>query len=84
MMTQKPDFLPVALAVVLLGFVTVYLRSRQRQQQLPGYISHKEDVGALMKSAAMEKRAPWEVFDMLAKKYGSLRQFPRSILLLPF
>ena len=61
-----------AFACITAAFATVFLRSWQRQShaRLPGYIGDKEDVGAILKSAAIAKQGPWEVFDQLAKKYG--------------
>ncbi|KAF9066358.1 cytochrome P450, partial [Rhodocollybia butyracea] len=67
-----PDLWLVVLCILLAGVVFVLLRPKRHH--LPVYIGDQEDISKIMGSIEM-KRAPWEVFDGLAKKYGPICSF---------
>ncbi|KAF9058899.1 cytochrome P450 [Rhodocollybia butyracea] len=67
-----PDLWLVVLCILLAGVVFVLLRPKRHH--LPVYIGDQEHISKIMGSIEM-KRAPWEVFDGLAKKYGPICSF---------
>lgn len=81
------DLWAVAGAVVIAVGIALLTGLKSKRERPPAYIGDREDVTSLVRSAGMEKRAIWEVFDGLAKKYGMhahLEAFGQRIFLINY
>lgn len=63
------DYWLLAVTTVIVLGTSLLLRTKS--QPPPAYIGDREDITALVRAGAIEKKAIWEVFDGLAKKYGT-------------